>query len=66
MGAVQPGVAVRCERLAPNTPVPHSATTAITMPTSVLPSGTDVPPVLRCMACRTPITALGDAPVAAS
>ena len=60
------GVAVRCERLAPKTAVPHSAITASTVPRKALPTGTVDPPLLRCRAFRTPITALGGAPVAAS
>ena len=59
------GVAVRCERLAPKTAVPHSAMTARTVPRRALPTGTAAPPVLRSRAFRTPITALGGAPIAA-
>src|SRR6266566_5285932 len=53
-------------RLAPNTAVAHSAATAITMPSSAVPTGTGRRPRPRSSACRTPITALGGAPVPAS
>ena len=57
------GVAVRCVRLAPNTAVPQSATTANTVPSSALPTGTLAPPLLRSSALRTPISMLGGAPI---
>src|SRR5665213_2768572 len=59
------GVAVRCERLAPKTAVPHSAVTASTVPSKALPIGTVPPPLLRSSALRIAITALGGAPVVA-
>ena len=54
---------MRCERLAPNTAVPQSATTANTVPSSALPTGTLAPPLLRSSALRTPISMLGGAPI---
>ena len=53
---------MRCERLAPNTAVPHSAITASTVASRALPTGTLAPPLLRSSALRTPITMLGGAP----
>ena len=58
------GVAVRCDRLAPKTAVPHSAITAKTVASRALPTGTLAPPLLRSSALRIPITTLGGAPIA--
>ena len=57
-----PDVAVRWLRLAPKTPVAHSAMTASTIPKRAEPSGTAVPPDRRSTALRTPMTAVGGAP----
>ena len=54
---------MRCDKLAPNTAVPHSATTASTMPKRVLPTGTAAPPFRLSRALRTPIIALGGTPI---
>ena len=53
-------------RLAPNTAVAHSAATASTMPSSAVPTGTGCRPRPRSSAYRTPISALGGAPIQAT